>query len=132
MSCTRRASLLTVAQAHAVASTEGKKCTIAGYYVPHFEGDEIEAQPGDQTGDGVALEFGPKFAEEKPIGKGIVHALGGRHDQKYVFVTGMLKRGFFRGLMRVFMEVEEIGEHDYPPEAPKGFRQFEESNARKG
>ena len=135
--CSPSGQVLTVRQACDAAGAKEKRVTIAGYFIFHSEGDELDLQPGDPTGNGIALLFNPTFFGKKRGTSAVTRTLRGHYDQKYVFVAGMLKRGPIFGAIGmvpdcIFMEVEEIKEADHPPEPPKAYRQFDDATSKKG
>jgi hypothetical protein len=113
--CAQRAPTLDVNQARKIANADRPQTIhVVGYYIYHFEGDELNMRPGEQTGRGIFLRLGEKFPEKIQTGSER-EKFGKRFDQKRVRVTGSLKRGPFQGSMGIiddciYLEIAEIRE----------------------
>jgi hypothetical protein len=118
---------LTVDQAIAKARIDRPlKVKVVGYFIHHHEGDGLYSQPGEQTGFEIALRFDSGFVAqgrtnlERPR-----RSIGPRYDQKFVMVSGTLKRGPFKGAIGmladvIYLEVEDIKEANQSPQHNAG------------
>ena len=114
---------LTVEHAIAKARTDGQlKVKVVGYYIYHFEGDGLCSQPGEQTGFGISLRFDSGFvAQDRTNLEHPRRSIGPRYDQKFVMVSGTLKRGPLKGAIGmvadvIYLEVQDITEANKAPE----------------
>ena len=110
--CSTKVSVLTVRQALQRAEVERNvRVKVAGYFFSHFEGDSLEWRAGD-AGIGISLAAP---TNERPASTHF--AKWKAYHQKYVVVSGILRRGPFlgggpAGLLPdcVYLEVESVEE----------------------